>query len=44
MRLEGFLSLLACLLLLAAISSGVRIAHQHLAQAVPPPDALPSSP
>ncbi|WP_420465495.1 hypothetical protein [Panacagrimonas sp.] len=44
MRLEGFLSLLACLLLLAAICSGVRVAHQHLAKAVPPPDAPRSLP
>ena len=37
-------ALLACLLLLAAICSGVRVAHQHLAKAVPPPDAPRSLP
>ena len=36
MRLEGFLSLIACLLLLVALCGGLRLAQQHLLRAVPP--------
>lgn len=44
MRLEGFLSLIGCLLLLFALGVLFRTLYLQVSDAVPPAAAVPSSP